>query len=479
MGWLASAIRTFAHRVRTSLRYRLVFLTALTIVSAAAISGVGTYQAARVSLYSQLDLELLSIAEKVASQLAFDFQGSTVSETTSLDAQNVVAVVVAANGNKEILVGDREEPLITGAAEIAVARIQAGSSVRNGVSEASVTYRVVAVPFTDASNGDAYALVIARVLGPTSAGLYNLSLLQWFIGICAVLLSCVAAIFVAGATLNPIRDLTEVVQEVTSTQELSTIDVRGAMEVADLQLSFNKMMDSLVASRSQQNRFIADAGHELRTPLTSLRTNVELLIADEGSQMLPEGARKEILSDVAAQLGEFTSLINDLVALSRGQSAPDDFQDVDFAEVVHQAVERVQRRGPNLTYDVVLEDIFVRGDAASLERAVTNLLDNAVKYSPVESTITVRLSTQGLVISDEGPGIAAEDLPHIYERFYRSDLSRHAPGTGLGLSIVDQTITAHGGTIDYQTSPAGGAQFTIRIPHLVVNQEPPYESPAA
>ena len=465
MRWLTRVLSSFVHRVRTSLRYRLVFLTALTIIMAAVIAGVGTYQAARVSLYSQLDLELLAIADRTAAQIATDFEENTISNVSSLSAENVVVILVAANGNVDTLLGDAE--ILIGPSEIAVARIQTGSSARDGQSTAGAEYRIVAIPFIETSKGEAYALVIARTLGPTSSGLANLSALQWVIGITAVALAIVAAIFVASATLNPIRELTSVVSGITSTDELTTIEVRGASEVAELERSFNLMMESLTASRNQQDRLIADAGHELRTPLTSLRTNIELLIADETAKMLPVGARSEILSDVAAQLGEFTSLINDLVVLSRGDDMPRNFIVLNFAEVIERAIARVQRRGPSLTFDVRLKPFFVMGDYVTLERAVTNLLDNAVKFSPEGTTITVRLNNSGLVISDQGPGIAPEDAAHIFERFYRSDSSRNTPGTGLGLSIVDHTVNAHGGTITVESPPGGGAVFTVHIPEAV------------
>ena len=470
MRWLSSPLISFAVSVRTSLRYRLVFLTALTIVIGAAISGVGTYQAARVSLYSQLDLELLSIAESTAGQIAVDFEENTVSSATSLDAENVVVVVVGANTNEKMLLGDNTAPLDIGANEIAVARIQIGSSARDGETSNGTKYRIVAVPFVDSTSQDAYALVIARDLGPTSTSLANLATLQWIIGLVAIVLCIIVAIFVAGATLNPIRQLTSVVSGITSADELTTIEVRGPSEVAELERSFNMMMESLAESRKQQNRLIADAGHELRTPLTSLRTNIELLIADESAKMLPEGARSEILSDVAAQLGEFTSLINDLVALSRGDVAPN-LVETDFSDVVSRAISRAQRRGPSLVFDVEMEPTYVMGDPVTLERAVTNLLDNAVKFSPQGGRITVRLDSGELVICDEGPGVSDEDIPHIFERFYRSDSSRNTPGTGLGLSIVDQTVTAHGGTVEVSRAESGGAKFTVRLPEIEPEDE--------
>ena len=463
MRWLASVLLSFATSVRTSLRYRLVLPTALTIVVGAAISGVGTYQAARISLYNQLDLELLSIAEGTAGLIAVDFEENTVSSATTLDAENVVVVVVGANTNIKTLLGDATAPLDIGDNEIAVARIQIGSSARDGQSSDGTKYRIVAVPFVDATSQDAYALVIARDLTPTSTSLSNLATLQWIIGLVAIVLCLIVAILVADTTLNPIQQLTSVVSGITSADELATIEVRGPSEVAELERSFNLMMESLADSRNQQNRLIADAGHELRTPLTSLRTNIELLIADESAKMLPEGARSEILSDVAAQMGEFTSLINDLVALSRGDVAPN-LIPIDFSDVVRRAIARAQRRGPSMVFDVSLEPVYVMGDAVTLERAVTNLLDNAVKFSPQGGTITVRLDGGTLSISDQGPGIADKDIPHVFERFYRSDSSRNTPGTGLGLSIVDHTVTAHGGTVEVSRAPSGGALFTVHLP---------------
>ena len=460
--WLKSAAAGLGRQATTSLRYRLVLLTTLIIVVGTVAAGMATYQAARVSLYSQLDLELLTIASHTARQISVDFEQNGVSSTASLDTANVVVVLVGANTNQSVLVGDA--PPLIDAPEIAIARIQAGASARNAENTSGVAYRVVAVPFTAA--GEAYALVIARELGPTANGLTSLAMLQWIISMVATALCVIVSIVVVRATLNPIVQLASKVSDLTSTDHLAAIEVGGTVEVTDLERSFNMMIESIEASRSQQNRLIADAGHELRTPLTALRTNIELLIADEKSKMLPDEARSEILSDVAAQLGEFTSLVNDLVSLSRGDVVPSSLVPVDLAEVVRRAVHRARRRGPTLFFDVTVEPVYVMGDAVTLERAVTNLLDNAVKYSPPSGTITVRLDHDGLVIADQGPGIADEDVPHIFERFYRSDSSRNTPGTGLGLSIVAHTITAHQGTVEVCEADSGGAQFTVHLPEV-------------
>lgn len=224
------------------------------------------------------------------------------------------------------------------------------------------------------------------------------------------------------------------------------------------------MLNSLSSSRERQKRLIADAGHELRTPLTSMRTNVELLVADENRHMLPDGARAEILHDIAAQLGEFTSLVGDLVQLSREDKATAAPEALDFAEVVRAAIVRARRRGPGLRFDVELDPLYILGESDTLERAVTNLLDNAVKFSPPGGTIRVHLEGDVLRISDEGPGIAEEDLPHVFDRFFRSDRARSTPGTGLGLSIVAHTMQAHGGWVTAGRAAEGGAEFTLHLP---------------
>ena len=227
--------------------------------------------------------------------------------------------------------------------------------------------------------------------------------------------------------------------------------------------SFNQMLRSLNSSRERQAQLIADAGHELRTPLTSLRTNIDLLSADARTGMLSQQDRIAIMADVNAQLIEFTTLIGDLVQLARDETAAKP-EPLDFRDVVNSALDRVRRRGHGLLFDVELDPFYVVGDSDTLERAITNLLDNAVKWSPPGGTIRVQLEGDRLRVADQGPGIAEEDLPHVFDRFYRADTARNTPGTGLGLSIVAQTITQHGGWVRAGRSAQGGAEFTVQLP---------------
>jgi two-component system sensor histidine kinase MprB len=137
---------------------------------------------------------------------------------------------------------------------------------------------------------------------------------------------------------------------------------------------------------------------------------------------------------------------------------------VDLAEIVDRAVARVRRRAPGVTFDVRTTPWWVVGEPPALERAVTNLLDNAAKWGPADGTVTVRLADGAVVVDDEGPGIAPADLPHVFERFYRSEESRSMPGSGLGLSIVQQAASRHAGSTEVGASPSGGARLVFRLP---------------
>jgi two-component system sensor histidine kinase MprB len=224
------------------------------------------------------------------------------------------------------------------------------------------------------------------------------------------------------------------------------------------------MLAALSASRDRQRQLVADAGHELRTPLTSLRTNLDLLIQADRSEGLSDEARSELLTDVRFQIEELTTLIGDLVELARDEPLPITVEPVDLAEIVDRAVQRVRRRAPGLEFAVRSEPWWVSGDAAALERAVTNLLDNAAKWSPPLGVVTCDLREGTFRVTDEGPGIAEEDLPHVFDRFYRSPESRSMPGSGLGLAIVRQVVERHGGTVHAGRADSGGAAFWLTVP---------------
>ncbi|MGY0234309.1 HAMP domain-containing sensor histidine kinase [Longispora urticae] len=276
---------------------------------------------------------------------------------------------------------------------------------------------------------------------------------------------------VARAGLAPVERLTRAVEHVAVTKDLqAAIPVDGEDEVARLARSFNAMLGALDASRTAQRMLVEDAGHELRTPLTSLRTNIELLVRAEATpgRTLSADDRSRLLRDLEVQVVELTQLTNELVELAREDPGPVPVEAVDLSEVVAAAVERVRARGTGVVFATRLEPVTVAGRPAALERMVLNLLDNAAKWSPPGATVDVRLAgaagTATLTVADAGPGIDREDLPRVFERFYRALAARSMPGSGLGLAIVAQTVEQHGGTVAAGRAATGGALLTVTLP---------------
>ncbi|MFB8238175.1 sensor histidine kinase [Kitasatospora purpeofusca] len=285
-----------------------------------------------------------------------------------------------------------------------------------------------------------------------------------------VILAALAGRLVARSALKPVDQLTDAVEHIARTEEVgTTIPVQGDDEIARLSTSFNSMSTALANSRERQTRLIADAGHELRTPLTSLRTNVDLLIrSDDTGRPLPPATRTKLLGNMKAQMQELTVLIGDLLQLSRPDSPKPvrTLSVVAVHEIAERAVERAKLRGPGLVFETSTAPWFVHADAAGLERAVINLLDNAVKYSPPGGTIAVRLDGGVLTVRDHGPGIPQDELPYVFDRFWRSPSSRQLPGSGLGLSIVAQSVREAGGEVSLGPAQDGGpgALATVRLP---------------
>jgi two-component system sensor histidine kinase MprB len=297
-------------------------------------------------------------------------------------------------------------------------------------------------------------LVAVQSIAPVGSTDSALAALAWKLGLVAVagiFLAVLAGLLVARSALAPVRRLTRVAEHVGRTGDLSVrLPAEGRDEVGRLGRAFNKMAAALALSRNRQQRLIADAGHELRTPLTSLRTNVDLLLRSERTgRALPAGRRELMLESVDLQLHELSGLVTDLLELSRtAEGGTRRTMKVALHEAVGRAVERARLRGPGLVFDVEVEPWYVQGDPTGLDRAVVNLLDNAVKFSPPGGVITVRLKGGEYSVTDQGSGIAPEDLPKVFERFYRSDSARSLPGSGLGLAIVAQVAKESGGTVD-------------------------------
>ena len=309
-------------------------------------------------------------------------------------------------------------------------------------------------------------MILGQSLDDQHAVLGKLGIVMLLFGIAGVIGAGLAGWAVASNGLRPVRRLTSSVERIARTEDLRPLPVEGADEVARLAAAFNQMLLALDASRERQRRLVADAGHELRTPLTALRTNIDLLHQSDdvhGPSLEPE-ARAEMLDDIGAQIEELTTLVGDLVELARDEPPESVIAEVELSEVLDHALARVRLRAPGVTFDAVAHPWWVTGDAAALERAITNLLDNAAKWSPPGSRVSCRLVDGVLTVDDDGPGIAEADRPHVFDRFWRAQESRTMPGSGLGLSIVRQVADRHAGTVEAASSPSGGARLMLRLP---------------
>jgi two-component system, OmpR family, sensor histidine kinase MprB len=446
---------------RRSLASRVTLLTTIAVGLAVTLVSVGAYTTVRKQLQDSLDDQLVERAQSAAEYDYLEQFASFNIPAEAFGAADVQIVLLQPDGTG-FAADDEPGHVRLGAPELAVAQGRASLSLRTATLGGE-KYRIVAVPATGASN---FALVLLQPLDERDRLLSRLGLVTLLFGALGVVVAAIAGWGVARNGLRPVRNLTVAVEDIARTESLQPIRVEGDDEVARLSTAFNQMLVALDASRERQRRLVADAGHELRTPLTSLRTNIDLLTqadAPDGPDLDP-AARTELLDDIRGQIEELTTLIGDLTELSREAVATTTVEQVELSEVLDHAVARVRRRAPSLTFDVEAEPWILLGEGNAIERAVTNLLDNAAKWSPSGGTVTVRLDNGVLTVDDEGPGIRQEDRPHVFERFWRADESRTMPGSGLGLSIVAQVAERHSGDIDVGTSPSGGARLTLTLP---------------
>jgi two-component system, OmpR family, sensor histidine kinase MprB len=445
---------------RLSLRSRVALLAAGAVIVTIVVVSFAAYTMLRAGLRAQLDQTLVSQAQAFARD-----PGERPGNQHDAGMLAMLGIGVATvHGDSVSTPPETMLPVPVDMADVRAVTAAGGPPfVLRSAHSRNVHVRMVTVRGAD---GD--VIVFTRSLSTVDHAVLRFAERSVAVGLGAVGLAAAAGFAVAGAGLSPIRRLTRTATRIARTQHLdmTPIESTGGREVSDLTRSFNAMLTALNSSRVRQQQLVSDAGHELRTPLTSLRANIELLIQvrDHPERALPRGGEDQLLADVKAQLGELTTLVDDLVELAREDETPARHTPVWLDDVVRHAVERVRRRAPEVEFSLRLDPWVVMGAETELSRAVTNLLDNAVKFSPPHGTVQVLLSGGELTVADEGPGIPPDDLPHVFERFYRSVSSRAVSGSGLGLAIVRKAAEHHGGEVHAENRPGGGALLRIRFP---------------
>ena len=310
--------------------------------------------------------------------------------------------------------------------------------------------------------GDDVSMQLGRDLRETDTALRDLLYRTFFIGLAVTAVMAFLGWLFGRRIMKPVEQLAVRTDRIAQTQDLSTpVEVRGGGEVAQLAQSFNRMLVALDLSRQQQQQFVADAGHELRTPLTSLRVNIDLLASDIVTE--PDEKAK-LLDDMQKEIMEFSKIVEELVELSADPHRAEELVMVDLADVAQHIADRAMGQTHTEVEVKVIDSVETLGNFRALERAVRNLVENAIKFGPDDAPVEITVSGTKLEVRDFGPGIGEDQKDKIFDRFYRSIEAQTKPGSGLGLAITKQVVERHGGQVSARNHPEGGAVIGFRLP---------------
>jgi two-component system sensor histidine kinase MprB len=469
------------------LRRRLALLSALAVAFAVLLASALVYALVRDRLRGDIDNDLRHQAETLAPR--FEAVGAGIVKPPPPDpfggprkppppqrilqagvapqspgaAPALAQLILPGAGNGSIVTEPGAQyriPVSSSDRELAA---KGGSASFADVSSHGTDLRVLTQPLAQGS-----ALQVARSLEDTNHTLNTLIIILAAVSAGGIALAAGLGPVVARTALAPAAEVSDAAEEVARTHDLThRIEVRGDDELGRLAGSFNEMMAALERSEAAQRRLVADASHELRTPLATLRTNIETLGRSE--DLDPE-ERRRLVADVTDELEEMTELVGDVVELARapGQDAVAR-RDLALDELTRDAIERAQRRARELRFEQQLEPTFVHADAQRLGRAISNLLDNASKWSPPQGPVEVTVADGTVTVRDHGQGFPEADLDKVFDRFWRADDARGTPGSGLGLAIVQRVAEEHGGSASATNAPDGGAVVSLALPEIEPN----------
>jgi two-component system, OmpR family, sensor histidine kinase MprB len=472
-----------------SLRRRIAGAAALAVATVAVILAAVGYLSARSHLVGQIQQELRARAATfVRAHGPGDgggepgggtpFSGTTDSPRSDDNALPANPPLGGAPGyfqfvfpDGRVLAGNGGTPELPVDAQVRQIARQAHGSF---YSTATVNGTHVEV-LTVGDPSDHKAVQVALPLTSVDDVLHGLLTTYLLVVGAGILLAALLGALIARTALAPIKRFTEQTEEVTSALDRPhRLEETGGEELERLAASFNQTLDALERSVLAQRHLIADASHELRTPMAALRSNIQIFL---DAQRLDEQERKELQDSIVAELDELTQLVSDVLQLARGTAPSEHTEPVELDAIVREVVSRTLRRAPQIEFDLVLESTVIVNSPDRVSRAVTNVIDNARKWSPPDGAIEVRLRDGTLTVRDHGPGFNERDIDRVFDRFYRAEQSRRMPGSGLGLAIVKQAAEAHGGSVQAANAPDGGAVVMVSFgPSIGSPREP---APAA
>ena len=450
-----------------SLRTRLVLAAALAVAVAVTAAAFFVYARTRGELHREVDATLRDRANALVREQ--NRPGAAPARgPAGPDGDNIFVRPPPLGGAGGLVqTVDRDGAIRTGPDVTRIPLIDGATDVASGTKEpffADVDVNGTPLRVYTTRWNRNMALQVARPLTETNAVVSDMGLALLVTALVGVLVAAVLGFVVARAALRPVRRLTDAVEDVARTHDLTRRieTATGNDEVGRLAQSFNTMLAELDESQRAQRQLAADASHEFRTPLTSLRTNIEVLVRNEN---LDPADRERLVRDVNAQIVEVSAMIGGMMEIARGDEPIDDeVAEVRLDQLVAGAVEEASFHWPDVRFVTDLHPSVVRGSANRIERAVSNLLDNAGKWSPPDAAVEVAVADREVSVRDHGQGIASEDVPFVFDRFWRAGSARGTPGSGLGLAIVRQVADQHDATVTVETPADGGTRMRLQFP---------------
>ena len=440
---------------------RLVLASAIAVAIAVLLASAGALVVARNALTASTDTTLQNAAETLLSRPFVDTN----------DRTGAIEQIVSNNGTILVASPAGELPVNDDVKEVAAGH---QTTLYQNVEIDKAPFRELAVtlPVGTAIGGGGNSQILSETgalqlfvpLSGVNSQLTHLLFTLLAIAAIGVLIAVLLGLVVARTALRPLNAISDSVEDIAETTDLSQrLEEGRADELGRLRRAFNRLFAAVERSEDQQRQLVLDASHELRTPLTSLRTNTEVLKrVDE----LDPDTRAQLLDDVLTQLTELTTLVGDLAELARGEHQVEPPTRFRLDQLVDDlvAVDATHARTRSIEIVADLDACWVKARRDRLARAIGNLIDNAIKWSPDGGEIEVTVADGVVEVRDHGPGIATEDLPKIFDRFYRSPEARAMPGSGLGLAIVSQVVAEEGGSVAAQQAEGGGALLRLELP---------------